>query len=139
MWASTEKATAERIQAATGALQASEGDRVSDGPRAIIGYSLGAPSALLQALREPGRYDRLMIVNASVEPPASSLKKAGVRRVALVSGARDATASKLAAHARRLERAGVEARYFALEATGHYFDEASPGRMAEPLGWLLGP
>jgi predicted esterase len=139
MWASMAKEAEARLQAATDALRAKEAGRVGAGPMAIVGYSLGAPVALLQAIREPGRYDRLMIVNASVEPAAATMKKAGLKRVALVAGAKDATASKLRAAAQRLVAAGVDARYFVLEGTGHYFDGQSEARMAEPLGWLLGP
>jgi len=139
MWAATAKEAEARLQAATDALRAKEAGRVGAGPMAIVGYSLGAPAALLQAIREPGRYDRLMIVNASVEPAAATMKKAGLKRVALVAGTKDATASKLRAAAQRLVAAGVDARYFALEGTGHYFDEQSEARMTEPLGWLLGP
>jgi predicted esterase len=139
MWAATVKDAEARLQAATDALREKEAGRVGAGPMAIVGYSLGAPAALLQAIREPGRYDRLMIVNASVEPAAATMKKAGLKRVALVAGAKDATAGKLRAAAQRLAAAGVDARFFALEATGHYFDGQSEARMAEPLGWLLGP
>lgn len=137
MWAATPKATEARLTAAVDALRARHGARVGTGPQAIIGYSLGAPAALLQVMREPSRYDRLMIVNASVEPAAAAMKKAGVKRVALVAGARDATASKLQAAARRLAAAGVDARFFSLEATGHYFDNQSADRLATPLAWLL--
>jgi predicted esterase len=139
MWAATVKDAEARLQAATDALREKEAGRVGTGSMAIVGYSLGAPAALLQAIREPGRYDRLMIVNASVEPAAAMMKKAGLKRVALVAGAKDATAHKLRAAAQRLVAAGVDARYFALEGTGHYFDGQSEARMAEPLGWLLGP
>jgi predicted esterase len=139
MWAATVKQAEARLLSATEALKAKQEGRIQAGPMAIIGYSLGAPAALLQAIQEPGRYDRLMIVNASVEPAAAMMKKAGVRRVALVAGARDATANKLRNAAQRLVAAGVEARYFALEATSHYFDAQSEARMAEPLGWLLAP
>lgn len=139
LWAASQKSHESRLAAVRTALEASEGARVGKGPQALIGYSLGAPAALLQVVREPGRYHRLMLVNASVAPTAAQMKKAGIERVALVAGARDATAPKLASVAARLAAGGISARYFALEATGHYFDAQSAERMAAPIAWLLGP
>ena len=139
LWAASQKSHESRLAAVRTALEASEGARVGKGPQALIGYSLGAPAALLQVVREPGRYHRLMLVNASVAPTAAQLKKAGIERVALVAGARDATAPKLSAVATRLAAGGITARYFALEATGHYFDAQSAERMAAPIAWLLAP
>jgi predicted esterase len=104
-----------------------------------VGYSLGAPAAMLQVMREPYRYDRLMIVNASMEPSVAQMKRAGVRRVALVAGERDATVHKLRAAALRLAGGGVDARFFALAATDHYFNATSQAQLAAPLAWLLAP
>lgn len=105
--------------------------------RALIGYSLGAPAALRMTLREPGRWQRLMIVNAPVVPSAAQLTRAGITRIALVSGGRDRTTAKLQAGARTLARQGVDARYFSMGPVGHYFDAESSERLRESIEWLL--
>jgi predicted esterase len=139
MWAGMPRPLEARIDAALAALRATGGAQVGEGPMAIVGYSLGAPAAMLQVMREPYRYDRLMIVNASMEPSVAQMKRAGVRRVALVAGERDATVHKLRAAALRLAGGGVDARFFALAATDHYFNATSQAQLAAPLAWLLAP
>jgi acetyl esterase/lipase len=69
----------------------------------------------------------------AVQPSASAVKAAQLWRVALVAGERDRSAAKLKRAARRLARAGVDARFFSLPATGHYFDRRSEERMVESL------
>lgn len=143
LWSSGQASQEGRLDAVVGALAALPGTSpaasaaITRGPRTLIGYSLGAPAALLQVTRSPGRYERLMLVNASTEPTPAQMKRAGIVRVALVAGQRDATAGKLAAAAKRLAAGGIDARFFALAATGHYFDAQSSTRMAEPMAWLL--
>ncbi|MEZ4222523.1 MAG: alpha/beta hydrolase-fold protein [Polyangiaceae bacterium] len=105
--------------------------------RAIIGFSLGGPSALRIALHEPGRWQRLMVVNANVIPSPAQLKKAGIERVALVAGELDPVAPKLRRGASWLARQHVDARYFVIAKMGHYYDSRSTQQFQEPLAWLM--
>lgn len=134
MWVGTGSQLEKRVDKSVSLL--AERESVDLGRRVLIGYSLGAPAALRIALAQPGRWQRLMIVNAGTEPSAAQLEKAGIRRIALVAGEQDATAAKLKKSAKRLAAAGVDARYFSMGKVGHYFDATSAERLSEALGWI---
>jgi predicted esterase len=135
MWTGTTRTLSRRVDAATRALTERE-KTVDSARRALVGYSLGGPAALRVALAAPGRYQRLMFVNAGVTPSKAVLEKAGVTRVAFVAGEADGTAAKLRRASARLARVGVDARYFSMGKVGHYFDASSEERLREPLRWL---
>lgn len=137
MWVGTPKALTARTDAATTALLANDGDFVDDSRRALVGYSLGAFAALPIVTEQPGKFSRLMLVNAAVSPSKAQLEKAGVVRIAFVAGDRDPTAAAMRSSAQALAKAGVAARFFSLEKTGHYFDATSEGKIGEAMGWLL--
>ncbi len=134
MWVGTRKKLTGQVDRFASALV--EQESLGAGRRAIVGYSLGAPAALQIALGQPGRWQRLMIVNASVVPSAAQLKRAGVTRLVLVAGDHDRTAGKLRRGAQRLARSGVDARFFSLGPVGHFFDRTSAQRMVPSLTWL---
>jgi predicted esterase len=136
MWVGTNSALARRVDKSIDLLAEREADGVDLGRRVLVGYSLGAPAALRIALEQPGRWQRLMIVNAGTEPSAAQLKKAGITRIALVAGEADGTAAKLKRTAKRLASAGVEARYFSMGKVGHYFDRTSAERLTQALTWI---
>lgn len=136
MWVGTSAALEKRVDKSVALLVESEPEKVDLGRRVLIGYSLGAPAALRLALAQPGRWQRLMIVNAGTEPSAAQLRKAGITRVALVAGDQDATASKLRKTQKRLAASGLAARYFSMGKVGHYFDASSAERLSEALGWI---
>lgn len=137
MWVGTNQALEQRIDKSVSLLVEREPNAIDLDRRLLVGYSLGAPAALRVALKQPGRYQRMMIVNASTEPSAAQLKKAGIVRIALVAGERDSTAPKLKKAAKRLAGAGVDARYFSMGKVGHYFDATSAERLTEAASWTL--
>lgn len=139
MWVGTTRALEKRIDTSIALLREKEPDEVDLGRRILIGYSLGAPAALRVALAQPGRWQRMMIVNAGTEPSALLLKKAGISRIALVAGEADRTAPKLKKAAKRLAASGVDARYFSMGKVGHYFDATSAERLTEALTWIGAP
>lgn len=134
MWVGTGSQLEKRVDKSVSLL--AERESVDLGRRVLIGYSLGAPAALRIALGQPGRWQRLMIVNAGTQPSAAQLGKAGIRRIALVAGEQDATAAKLKKSAKRLAASGVDARYFSMGNVGHYFDQGSAERLREALAWI---
>jgi predicted esterase len=137
MWIGTNKKLGERIEKGVSELAKVGGDKVDPSRRALIGYSLGAPASLRIVMAQPGKWQRLMIVNASTQPSVAQLKLAKVKRIALVAGDGDPTRGKLQAAANRLAHNGVDAKFFKLEKTGHWFDDKTPERFGEPLAWLL--
>ena len=136
MWAGSTPAFAKAVDDAVVALAAQAGG-ASFGPRALVGYSLGGPAALRIALHEPGRWQRLMIVNANVVPNPRQLAKAGIERLALVAGQRDAVAPKLRRGAAWLAQNDVDVRYFVLADMAHYYEPNSAQHLEEPLAWLM--
>jgi len=136
MWTgSTEQLTA----AVTNSLQAlaQEHPTVDLERKVLVGYSLGAAAALRIASASKGDWSGLMLLNAGLEPNPAALAAAGLRRVALVAGERDGSRAKLRRAANRLVRAGLDARFFSLASTGHFFDGTSEARLVEPLEWLM--
>ena len=134
MWIGKDAQLVGQVRAFSDALETAHSAQI--GRRALVGYSLGAPAALRIALASPGRYQRLMIVNASVTPSVAQLEKAQVLRLALVAGDNDRTAAKLRRAAGALARAGFDARFFSLGPVGHFFDASSARRMEPALLWL---
>jgi predicted esterase len=137
MWTGDSKKLVASMQTFVDAVVDKHGAAIDARRRVLVGYSMGASAALRVVLKDPGKFQGLVIVNASVLPSAADLRRAGVTRVAFVAGARDRTAAKLERHARRLAKAGVDARFFALAKTGHYFDANSAALLKEPLAWAV--
>ncbi len=104
--------------------------------KVLVGYSLGAAAALRIASASNGEWTGLMLLNAGLEPNPVALAAAGIRQVALVAGERDGSRAKLRRAANRLVHAGLDARFFSLASTGHFFDGTSEARLVEPLEWL---
>jgi pimeloyl-ACP methyl ester carboxylesterase len=136
MWVGSTKTLVQAVEDPLRALGSRHADSIDSARKALVGYSLGATAALRIAVAQPGQWKGLMIVNAGVEPSAATLRKAGVKRIALVAGDRDRSAHKLKRGALRLKRAGIDARYFSMGGVGHYFDATSESRMVEALTWL---
>jgi predicted esterase len=136
MWAGSTKSLAGAVERGVVALDPKVRG-VDLERRAIIGFSLGGPAALRIALHEPGRWQRLMVVNANVIPSPAQLAKAGIERVALVAGQHDPVAAKLRRGASWLAGKHVDVRYFVIAEMGHYYDARSTERFDEPLTWLM--
>jgi len=137
MWTGDANKLIKAITASSEAASAEHGAAIAAEPRTLIGYSMGATAALRIALKQPGTFQRLMIVNASVSVSAADLRRAQVTRIAFVAGERDRSAGKLKQSAQRLAKAGLDAQFFALAKTGHYFDARSAGLLTVPLTWLV--
>jgi hypothetical protein len=135
MWAGSAPRLAAVIAEASTALAQSHPE-VDASRKVLIGYSLGANAALGIVAAAPGEWLGLMLVNAGLEPRPEAIRKSGVQRVALVAGSSDGSRGKLKAAADRLTRAGLEARFFSLADTGHYFDATSELRLFEPISWI---
>ncbi|MFC1643289.1 hypothetical protein ACFL5O_11505 [Myxococcota bacterium] len=135
MGSGSDKSLQSTLRRSLAALQ-QQSDTVDLQRKALIGYSLGASAALRAVTVAQGEWSGLMLVNAGLEPNATVLRAAGVKRVALVAGERDLSSPKLQRAAKRLLRGQVDARFFSLAATGHYFDASSEQRLLEPLLWL---
>ncbi|MCB9589989.1 MAG: hypothetical protein H6718_31535 [Polyangiaceae bacterium] len=128
------KTRVERVERAT--ERALSGQDVSqDTPRTLIGFSLGASTALEVAQNGHGRYDALVLIAGRIYPDAKKLKAHGVQRVVLAAGDFDGSAPHLRAESSRLERAGVETRFMSLGKVGHQFARDMPTWLDDALTW----
>ncbi|MDP9148782.1 MAG: hypothetical protein M3O36_02400, partial [Myxococcota bacterium] len=130
MWAGTYATVAPRVHAALEAaasLAPRRLDRSGDGT--LIGYSNGAYFAVEIACAEQGRWTGLVLLSMHLEPDASRLRSAGVRRVLLGAGERDGARPSMQALAERLRAAGLTARFMSLGPGGHEFPADMDERM----------
>jgi pimeloyl-ACP methyl ester carboxylesterase len=107
-------------------------------PSVLVGFSQGSYVALELVRAHLGRYRGLVLLGADVEPSAAELSSAGVERVVLASGDRDAPRAALERAAERLRRQGVEARFVSLGAVGHTYAAEHPAALAEAIAWAGG-
>ena len=127
----------ERVDSALAALTAKHKDLVSERRGLLIGYSLGAVAAWHQLQNSSESWTGLVFLNTKLGVNASVVRAKGLSRVALVAGRNDASAGTMAATASSLMRHGIDARFFALEKTGHYFDNETWKKMVVPLRWTF--
>lgn len=126
-----------RVDDALAALAAVHGDLVGEHRGLLIGYSLGAAAAWHQLEHSAEPWAGLALINTKLRVNPSVVKAKGLQRVAFIAGQNDESAAAMSASANRLRRSGIDARFFTLEKTGHYFDDETWKRMAPALQWAL--
>lgn len=133
-----QKGFAESIERAVERAKAELGERVDEsGGRTLIGYSLGAFRALELAQRAGGRYPRVMLVGARINPSYRLLRDNGVERLLLSAGAWDMTFAHMRRESARLSRAGLSTRFLGLGPAGHAFSaEFAEQYLPEAWRWL---
>ena len=103
----------------------------------LMGFSIGAKTALERALQERGRWTGLFLMAMPLPLDARTLRAAGVRGVALAAGGLDGTFPALAARAKQLERAGYPVRFVSLgKDVGHHFGPNMSSIADDALAWL---
>jgi len=106
--------------------------------RTLIGFSLGALFGMDLGHQGAGRYPRLLLIGAKVEPSAVLLRRAGVERVIFAAGDYDMMNAHMREQARRLDRQGVPTQFVSLGRVGHRFPGDLDLRLAAMLTWLDG-
>lgn len=128
-----------QVERAVTRAEAALGARVDGAAgRTLIGYSLGAFRALELAEHGQGRYPRVMLIGARILPSPHRLRESGVERVLLSAGAWDMMHDHMRREARRLARAGLDARFLGLGPVGHLFTPSFAQYLPEALRWLEG-
>ncbi len=139
MWAGTFADASRSIRAA---LDAAEGlaPRSIDCTRGgtLIGYSNGAYFAAEVASSEPGRWPGLVLLSMKLDVDPARLRAARVRRVVLAAGERDDARASMEDLARRVDDAGVEARFVSLGSGGHPLPPDVGTLLCEPVAWVRG-
>ena len=85
----------------------------------LTGFSRGAYAAPVIARAHPGRSPYLVLIEANVPLAAASLRKAGVRAVALVAGETGTEIAGERKTAAALEQAGFPVRLFVMPRVAH--------------------
>lgn len=130
----------ESVEAAVEEVVREYPDRVDTGAaRTLIGFSLGAFVALDLAHHDAGRWQRLILIGAKLDPDARALKENGVLRVLLASGDFDLSRSHMMDAARSLSHAGTESTFMSLGKVGHRFAKDMDEWLETALGWVRGP
>lgn len=103
----------------------------------LMGFSIGAKTALERSLREKGRWAGLVLMAMPLALDPKALRAAGVRGVVLAAGERDGSFSVLSSRAKQLERAGYPVRLVSLgKEVGHHFGPNMPTIADDALAWL---
>jgi hypothetical protein len=103
----------------------------------LTGYSRGAFAAPLIARNHPGRWPYLVLIEANAPLSAASLRKAGVRAVALVAGELGTEITGMRKTEQELHAANFPARLFVMRKTGHPYSDDMEDVMHAALGFVL--
>ncbi|MBX3201297.1 MAG: hypothetical protein KF894_24390 [Labilithrix sp.] len=120
------------------ALGAAHAEGASTEPGVAVGFSQGGYVALDLVKTQRARFRGLVLIAAPAHPSAAHLREAGVVRVALASGARDAAYAPLIEETARLRREGIDARFYDLGAVGHTYAAEDTTTLREAIAWAGG-
>ncbi len=137
MWTGTYASVAPNVHAALDAA-GKTGPATLDrsGRGTLVGYSNGAYFAAEIAQAEPGRWTGLVLLSMHLELDVARLRAAGVRRVVLAAGDRDAARDSMKALADRTDAAGLPARFLSLGPGAHELPADTDARMCEAIAWV---
>ena len=104
-----------------------------------MGFSQGGYVALDLVKTRQARFRGLVLIAApEAHPSAQRLRESGVVRVALAAGAEDAAYAPLVEDAKRLQREGMEARFYDLGRVGHTYAADDTTTLREAIAWAGG-
>ncbi len=104
----------------------------------VIGFSQGSFLALDLLKTRLARARALVLLGADVHPNVARLRAAGVERVVLGAGSRDAPYASLVRETARLEAEGMPARFVDLGAVGHTYATEAPAALRDAITWAAG-
>jgi poly(3-hydroxybutyrate) depolymerase len=125
------------LERAVATVEASYPGEISPEGAILTGFSKGGYVAPAIAARKPGRFAYLLINEADVALDAVSLRKAGVRAVALVAGELGSQLAGEKRTAARLEAQGFPAKVWVMPKAGHHYSANIDAIMAEAIDWLV--
>lgn len=103
----------------------------------LTGWSRGAFAAPVIARMHPKRWPYLVLVEADVPLSAATLRKAGVRAVALLAGEKGTQIAGERRTQAALEAAGFPAKLFVMQKVAHLYPDDMDGLMGEALAFVL--
>ncbi|OJY16495.1 MAG: hypothetical protein BGO98_30960 [Myxococcales bacterium 68-20] len=121
------------------AMRAARANGASSEPGVAVGFSQGGYVALDLVKTRQARFRGLVLIAApEAHPSAQKLREAGVVRVALAAGSADAAHAPLIEDTKRLQREGIEARFFNLGRVGHTYAAEDGATLREAITWAGG-
>jgi hypothetical protein len=102
----------------------------------LTGFSRGAYAAPFVALRHPGRWRYLVLVEADVGLDAGTLRRAGVEAVAMLAGEWGSQIGGMRATVKKLRAQGYPARFWAMPKAAHYYSANIDALMGEAIDWV---
>ena len=138
-WTGEGERKARHLDAADRLLRERYGQQVSEGSDILIGFSRGAFVARDVAYARPGRYRGLVLIGAALEPDPARLRRSGIERVVLASGAYDAARPVMLRATTRLQRGGVEARFVSTGAIWHQLPADLDEIVRQAVRWIRAP
>jgi len=103
----------------------------------LTGFSRGAYAAPVIARTHPGRWPYLVLIEANVPLSAASLRKAGVRAVALLAGEVGTEIAGERKTQAELAQAGFPSRLFVMPRVAHLYPEEMDRLMREAFQFVL--
>ncbi|HEU4411576.1 MAG TPA: hypothetical protein VFS43_40400 [Polyangiaceae bacterium] len=136
-WTSGAAQMGDDLERAVAAVEAAYPGELSPEGAILTGFSKGGYAAPAIAARTPGRFAYLLINEADVALDAASLRKAGVRAVALVAGELGSQLAGERRTAARLRAQGFPAKVWVMPKAGHHYSADIDAIMADALDWLV--
>jgi predicted esterase len=137
MWAGTYASVAPSVHSALRAAEAlAPGKLDSSAAGTLVGYSNGAYFAVEVAQSERGKWTGLVLLSMRLELDAARLRAAGIRRIVLAAGDRDAARVSMRALAAHTDAAGVPTRFMSLGPGGHELPSDMDARMCGAIAWV---
>jgi predicted esterase len=135
-WTQAASKTDGDLEAAIAAVEAElPGLSTRDGA-ILMGFSKGAYQAVKIAAAHPGRWARLVLIEANVQLSVESLRRAGVQAVALIAGQRSGQLRGQKRTADRLMDQGFPAKLWVMPNAGHHYSADIDTIMAEALDFV---
>jgi dipeptidyl aminopeptidase/acylaminoacyl peptidase len=136
-WTTGAPQMAADLERAVAAVDAAYPGEISPEGAVLTGFSKGGYAAPAIAARHPGRFAYLLINEADVALDVASLRKAGVRAVALVAGEIGSQVAGERRTAARLQAQGFPAKLWIMPKAGHHYSADIDAIMADALDWLV--
>ncbi len=137
-WTESFDATDADLERAVAAVEARYPGEIDREGAVLTGFSRGAYMAPYLARKHPGRWPYLVLIEADVTLSAGSLRKAGVRAVAMLAGEWGTQIAGERATVKRLRAQGFPAKLWVMKKAGHNYSADIDALMAEAIDFVVG-
>jgi hypothetical protein len=125
------------LERAIGVVMARYPEEITRDGAILTGFSKGAYAAPRIAAMHPGRWPYLVLNEADVSLDVPSLRKAGVRAVALIAGEIGGQIAGERKTVATLTKQGYPARLWVMPKAGHFYSANIDAIMAEAIDWAI--